>query len=156
MQIRNVALTDIEQIDPSELKPGRLDTLLHGAEPFDTVLHSRQDPITLDGPGPPYQVTDGRHRVYLARTQGRTHVLARCLWLEHPIMPAAVAMSDVPPVLGAPPHPSATSEDLDVTKDVRDAFTWFFRGSIYLVIAVSLLSLCAALALMAMTRAILF
>ncbi len=79
-----VALSDIEQIDfrRDNLKQSRIDTLLDGYSSFEEVINSKSDPITLSGANKPYEIIDGRHRVYLARQKGYTHVPARCLWLE--------------------------------------------------------------------------
>src|SRR3954447_20058843 len=82
MQIKHIPLNAIEQVNIDELKPNRIDILLNGAESFDTVINSRLNPITLDGPHAPYVIIDGRHRVYLSRQRGDTHIPARCLWLE--------------------------------------------------------------------------
>jgi hypothetical protein len=71
-----VKLSDIEYVDPSQLKESRLNTLLNGYEPFDKVLNSESDPIALDMSSKPYRISDGRHRIHLARKKGYTEVRA--------------------------------------------------------------------------------
>jgi hypothetical protein len=71
-----VKLSDIEHLDRNELKQSRLDTLLNGYDPFEKVLNSESAPIALDMSRKPYRITDGRHRVYLARQKGYTEVRA--------------------------------------------------------------------------------
>ncbi|XWK86936.1 MAG: hypothetical protein U7127_22430 [Phormidium sp.] len=74
-----VDLSDIEYVDRSELKQNRLDILLNGYHSFDDVLNNesdKSDPIKLDGARKPYSITDGRHRIYLARQKGYTRVKA--------------------------------------------------------------------------------
>lgn len=76
-QVRQVSLSDIEQVNRSDLRESRLSTLLNGYDPFEKVLNSKSDPIALDrGSGRPYRIMDGRHRVYLARQKGYTSVPA--------------------------------------------------------------------------------
>jgi len=71
-----VKLSEIEHVDRSELKDSRLETLENGYDPFETVLRSESDPIALDKSVKPYTVTDGRHRIYLARQKGYSEVQA--------------------------------------------------------------------------------
>lgn len=67
----NVNLSDIQAVSKSDLIQNRLDMLLNGFSPFDEVLKSSSDPITLSrGNGIPYTIIDGRHRIYLARQKG--------------------------------------------------------------------------------------
>ena len=74
-----VKLTDIENVSRQELDQRRLDTLLRGFSPFEQVLKSESDPITLDlRLGKPYRIIDGRHRIFLARQRGFQNVFA-CL-----------------------------------------------------------------------------
>lgn len=76
-QAQQVSLSDIEQVDKRDLKESRLNTLLNGYSSFEEVLNSKSDPIALDrGRGKPYQIIDGRHRVYLARQKGYRSVPA--------------------------------------------------------------------------------
>ncbi len=76
--MEDVSLDDIEDVYKSELDQGRLDTLQNGYSPFDEVLQSRSDPITLErGGGTPYSISDGRHRIYLAREMGYSSVPAQ-------------------------------------------------------------------------------
>ena len=71
-----VPLTEIENVSRQELDQRRLDTLQHGFSPFDQLLKSESDPITLDKrSGKPYRITDGRHRIFLARQKGYQNVL---------------------------------------------------------------------------------
>lgn len=73
-----IQLSDIENVNREELDQRRLDTLLHGFSPFDQVLQSRSDPITLDKRfGKPYRIVDGRHRIFLARQKGYQSVFVR-------------------------------------------------------------------------------
>jgi len=72
-----VSLDDIENVSEGDLDQGRLDTLQNGYSPFDDVLRSWSDPITLDRTnGIPYEIIDGRHRIYLARSMGYSTVPA--------------------------------------------------------------------------------
>lgn len=141
MQIRQVALADIEQPDPSELKQSRLDMLLNGAESFDAVLNSTSDPITLQGAHPPYEILDGRHRVYLARQQGCTHIPAH---LEHGTNPSASVSKERRQVAQAN-FVYATSDDIDITKEAKDLFKWFFNWYIVIIAAIISLPLCGLL-----------
>ena len=72
----NVSLSSIESISRSDLRDSRLKMLENGHSSFDEVVKSRSDPITLDGSSTPYQVIDGRHRIFLARKKGYTSVPA--------------------------------------------------------------------------------
>ncbi|MGI8556402.1 MAG: hypothetical protein ACR2LT_08625 [Pyrinomonadaceae bacterium] len=73
-----VPLADIENISHHELDQRRLDTLLHGFSPFEQVLKSGSDPITLDRRfGKPYRIIDGRHRIFLARQRGLPNIIAQ-------------------------------------------------------------------------------
>ena len=65
-----VFLSDIENVDGNVLIDSRLYTLENGYDPFDKVLNSKSDPITLDKSSKPYTILDGRHRIYLARKKG--------------------------------------------------------------------------------------
>ncbi|MFO0128231.1 MAG: hypothetical protein ACK54J_13670 [Pseudanabaena sp.] len=68
---QQVALSDIRDVKKSELDDARIKTLLNGYNSFDEVLNSKSDPIALDkGRGKPYDIVDGRHRIYLARQKG--------------------------------------------------------------------------------------
>ena len=76
--MEDVDLDDIEDVSVSELSDSRLDDLRNGYSSFDEVLNSSSDPITLDeSSGTPYSITDGRHRVYLARELGYSSVPAQ-------------------------------------------------------------------------------
>ncbi len=75
MSRQNVSLSDIREVSRSELDSNRLNTLENGYSSFEEVLNSSSDPITLDS-GSPYGITDGRHRIYLARQKGYESVYA--------------------------------------------------------------------------------
>jgi len=77
--MRDVDLDDIEDVDRSDLSESRLQMLEDGYDDFDDVLSSSSDPITLDGDEPPYEIIDGRHRIYLAREKGLSSVPAKFL-----------------------------------------------------------------------------
>jgi ParB-like chromosome segregation protein Spo0J len=53
-----------------------------GYSPFDEVLNSRSDPITLDVTSKPYEIIDGRHRIFLARQYGYSEVPAQIFLSE--------------------------------------------------------------------------
>jgi hypothetical protein len=72
-----VKLSDIENVNPSDLSNKRLDTLLNGHSSFDEVLANASDTIALNGKAPPYQIIDGRHHIHLARKKGYREVNAR-------------------------------------------------------------------------------
>jgi len=73
-----VPLTEIEEVNRQELDQRRLDALLHGFSPFDQVLKSESDPLTLDKRfGKPYRIIDGRHRIFLARQKGYQSVFVQ-------------------------------------------------------------------------------
>lgn len=71
-----VDLSDIQYVDRNELKESRLNTLLNGYDPFEKVLKSESDPIALYKNTKPYEIADGRHRVYLARQKGYSQIRA--------------------------------------------------------------------------------
>jgi len=73
----SVSLSDIESVSRSELKDSRLKALENGYAPFDKVLNSSSDPIALEKNSRPYKISDGRHRVYLARQKGYSSVNVR-------------------------------------------------------------------------------
>lgn len=71
----SVKLSDIQSVSSSELRQSRLDNLLNGYSSFDQVLSNSSDPIALSKKGgAPYDIIDGRHRVYLARKKGYNSV----------------------------------------------------------------------------------
>lgn len=72
---KKVLLSDIKDVSRSELDSSRLSTLENGYSSFEEVLNSSSDPIVLDG-DIPYDVTDGRHRIYLARQKGYSYISA--------------------------------------------------------------------------------
>lgn len=60
-----VKLSDIENIDIGNLKNSKLEALENG--------ETSDSPITLKrSSGIPYQILNGRHRIYLARQQGKS------------------------------------------------------------------------------------
>jgi hypothetical protein len=73
-QTQRVSLSEIRHIDRSELRESRLNTLLNGYLPFEKVLESSSDPIALYPGTKPYDICDGRHRIYLARQKGYSSV----------------------------------------------------------------------------------
>ncbi len=75
MSLQKISLLDIRNVSRSELDSHRLNTLEDGYSSFEEVLNSSSDPIKLDG-SKPYDITDGRHRIYLARQKGYSHVYA--------------------------------------------------------------------------------
>lgn len=86
-QTQQVSLSDIESVDKSDLSESRLKTLLNGYSSFEEVLNSKSDPIALDRrSGKPYSITDGRHRIYLARQKGYSSVpviFVQFIWANH-------------------------------------------------------------------------
>lgn len=71
-----VLLSEIEPVSLSALSTERLALLQNGFHSFDECLSLTSDPIILEGEHPPYSITDGRHRIYLARQKGYTSVSA--------------------------------------------------------------------------------
>lgn len=65
----SVSLSDIRQVSQSELSNAKLDALTNGYDSFDYQLSSSSNPIALTG-SRPYDIVDGRHRVFLARKKG--------------------------------------------------------------------------------------
>ena len=72
-----VFLSDIENINSNDLIDSRLYDLQNGYDPFDKVLNSKSDPITLDNSKKPYTILDGRHRIFLARKKDYKKVNVR-------------------------------------------------------------------------------
>jgi hypothetical protein len=78
MHIQQVSISDIEQIPRKELEEKKLHALENSYDSFEAQLNSKLNPIALDrGRGKPYEIIDGRHRIYLARQKGYTSVPAR-------------------------------------------------------------------------------
>jgi hypothetical protein len=71
-----VSISDIRSISKSELNERRLSDLQNGFSSFEEVLNSKSDPIVLDSSSKPYDIIDGRHRVYLARDKGYSSITA--------------------------------------------------------------------------------
>jgi hypothetical protein len=68
-----VPLSSIRSVSRSELEDHKLKSLQDGN--FEEALNSRFNPIALDR-GSPHDITDGRHRIYLARQKGYKSVPA--------------------------------------------------------------------------------
>jgi hypothetical protein len=82
MSVEWIDLDDIEDVRLSELSSSRLEQLKDGYESLDDILDDPSitgNEVVLDGRdnGPPYEITDGRHRIYLAREAGRSRIKAR-------------------------------------------------------------------------------
>jgi ParB-like nuclease domain len=71
-----VNLSDIEKTDKRDLSISKLDALVNSYDSFEDQLNSTRNPIALDMSSKPYRIIDGRHRVYAARTQGLSSVIA--------------------------------------------------------------------------------
>jgi hypothetical protein len=74
--IVQVKLSDIENIRKNDLEQTKLDALENSYDSFEDQLNSKFNPIALDKGKSPYGVTDGRHRVFLARQKGYKSVPA--------------------------------------------------------------------------------
>lgn len=71
----SIKLSEIQAVSSSDLNQSRLNNLLNGYSSFDEVLKGSSDPIALSKKnGTPYNIIDGRHRVYLARKKGYSSV----------------------------------------------------------------------------------
>lgn len=89
-----VNLSDIRNIEQSELENNRLNTLLQGHSSFEKVLESYSDPITIDaGNGKPFGVLDGRHRIYLARQKGYSSISAQVSQNESKVKKVVLALA---------------------------------------------------------------
>lgn len=78
MRTEKIKLSDIRNIESKELDNRRLDTLQNEYTKFEELLEnntSTKDPIMIDKSVYPYAITDGRHRIFLARQKGYTHIL---------------------------------------------------------------------------------
>jgi hypothetical protein len=76
-----IDLDDIRQVRLSELSSSRLNQLKDGYHSLQDILDNPSitgDGIILDGrdSGPPYEITDGRHRIFLAREEGERSIKA--------------------------------------------------------------------------------
>lgn len=118
MHVVEIPLALVEEVNLSELEAERIETLLTGYSPFEEVLHSTRNPITLDRPGPPYRIIDGRHRIYLARQRGYQSVPANCLWAKN----RSLEQHDARPVSQTANVPI----DEDVTREARNLFRTIF------------------------------
>ncbi|WP_414586995.1 hypothetical protein [Scytonema sp. PCC 10023] len=67
-QTHPVVLLDIEHLDRSKLSEKKLNDLQNR---LSEALFNSSEPIALDKRfGKPYRITNGRHRIYLAREKG--------------------------------------------------------------------------------------
>ena len=64
-----VKLSDIEYVDIKNLEDRKLEALGNGGSSDYSITLKRSSGI-------PYQILDGRHRIYLARQQGKSIVAA--------------------------------------------------------------------------------
>lgn len=118
MSLEDVPLALIEEVRDAELMPERIELLLNGYSTFEDVLRSRADPITLDRPGPPYRIIDGRHRIYLARQRGYMSVPANCLWVKARLVGQHEAR--------LASQATTVPVDEDVTREVKHVFRTVF------------------------------
>ena len=66
-----VPISKIQIPKISELNPAKIHALEHSFDSFEAQLNSRSEPIALDmKSGIPYQIINGRHRVFLANKKG--------------------------------------------------------------------------------------
>jgi hypothetical protein len=65
-----VRISEIKIPNKNELNEGKLRSLENSPDSLESLLQSKSDPIRLEGQYPPYRVTSGRHRVYLAYQRG--------------------------------------------------------------------------------------
>ena len=77
--MKTVNLSDIEAVSRGELSSVKLDALENSYDSFEHQLNSSSDPIAVSCGSKPYRITNGRHRVYLARQKGYSTVNVRCL-----------------------------------------------------------------------------
>jgi hypothetical protein len=75
--MEKVSLSQIENVSRNSLNSERIAMLENGYSSFDTVLNSSSDPIALYRGTSPYEIADGRHRIYLARQKGYEYVHVR-------------------------------------------------------------------------------
>jgi len=78
MKRKNFKLSDIENVNRSNLESKKLHALENSYDSFDYQLNSSSDPIALDCTRKPHRIINGRHRVYLARQKGYKEVSAVC------------------------------------------------------------------------------
>jgi hypothetical protein len=76
MAIVQVKLSDIESISRNDLKQEKLDSLENSYDSFEAQLNSKNEPIALYKHTTPYEIANGRHRVFWARQKGYTSVPA--------------------------------------------------------------------------------
>jgi hypothetical protein len=76
--MENINLSDIRIVERTELELDKLYALEHSFDSFEYQLNSSIDPIALDSrSGKPYQIINGRHRIYLARQKGIKSIKAK-------------------------------------------------------------------------------
>lgn len=73
-----VNLNDIEFVEEADLSQRKLNTLENGYLPFEQVLDSTDDPVSLDRGkgGALHRIINGRHRIFLCRKKGYTSIPA--------------------------------------------------------------------------------
>ncbi len=74
-RITQVQLNEIRHVSQSELNSQRLYILENGIKSFEETINNTSDIITLEG-SKPYDIIDGRHRIFLARKRGLKSVKA--------------------------------------------------------------------------------
>jgi hypothetical protein len=72
---QEIRLSDIQNVSRSELSSNKLNALENSHDSFDYQLRRSSDPIALSG-SKPYNIINGRHRVYLARQKNMRSVPA--------------------------------------------------------------------------------
>ena len=75
--MEKINLSEIENVNKSSLSEERLRTLENGYSSFDDVINNSGDPIALYRGTKPYEIADGKHRIYLARKKGYSSVKAK-------------------------------------------------------------------------------
>lgn len=65
-----IELSEIRDVKIDELEKKKLHALENSYDSFYYQLNESKDPIALSGAKPPYDILNGRHRVYLARKKG--------------------------------------------------------------------------------------
>ncbi|MCC3569174.1 MULTISPECIES: hypothetical protein [unclassified Microcoleus] len=70
METVPVKMSDIRVLNLSELNPAKIRAIENSSESLSSLLHDQDDPIVLYRGTPPYELCDGRHRVYLAEQRG--------------------------------------------------------------------------------------
>ena len=76
---KTISLDDIEFVNRSELEDKKLYALEHSYDSFEKQLNSKLSPIAISCDSKPYRITNGRHRIYLAREKGLSTVEVECV-----------------------------------------------------------------------------